>query len=306
MRPSRLMVGGAVVFCGALLVAGVACRESAKRTEEPSVESQAVTGSSPTQLTASAFDVFLRQKVRWSQGPDSLTASFPDGAPYDVEVQGRLAPLQLEVYDRGSDPQRLLGKSDEKVAPRGEPVSWTVGDLPCKRPIEGEFWIAGAPRSGGYLVAIFYGETDACSPKPKPTPPTCQGECCPTEEEPNPCPTPSPSPSPSPTPSPSPCPDLAASSESPNPCPTPTPTPTPTPSPSPTPCPLGTLSGNGDDCEPPALCEQKQIRRRNIFTGQWGPWRNASHFEYATCLGHFCERRTIEVPCDEDDDDEDD
>jgi hypothetical protein len=46
--------------------------------------------------------------------------------------------------------------------------------------------------------------------------------------------------------------------------------------------------------EHPQHHNQKQIRRRSVFSG-WGDWQNASDFEYATCGGFFCERRIIEV-----------
>jgi len=82
----------------------------------------------------------------------------------------------------------MLGFSNAHTAAQGIPTSWIVEDLPCGKAIEGELYVSDEPVpntqiSGGYLVAIYGGETAACAPPPPQL-------------------VPSPPPSPSPTPCP--------------------------------------------------------------------------------------------------------
>lgn len=230
-------MGKKIMFATLAAVAlAVACSNGPALPTAPRPELPTAAVASGGGVTASAFDYFLRSKVEWVFDGVALTASIPN-PPYDVEQK-----ILLQVNDRGVSPQVMLGFTISKHVTRGEPISWTVADLPCGKLIEGELYVSDEPVpndkiSGGYLVAFYFGETPACStPRPKPSPsPQCEGEQCECDvaassEEPNPCPTPTPSPSPSPSPTPCPGDDFSTATY-PNPCPTPTPSPSPTPPP---------------------------------------------------------------------------
>jgi hypothetical protein len=125
-----------------------------------------------SKVSALAFDPFLRRKVQWTNNGESLKAFL--NPPYDVEIDGHLTKILLQVNDSATSPQVMLGFSAAKYAERGVPTTWEV-ELPCGKHIEGELYVSDVPVpntqiSGGYLVAIYYGETAPCNPIPAPSP----------------------------------------------------------------------------------------------------------------------------------------
>jgi hypothetical protein len=123
-------------------------------------------------VSALVFDPFLRRKVQWTNDGETLKAFL--NPPYDVEMDGHLTKVLLQVNDAATSPQVMLGFSPAKYAERGVPTTWEV-QLPCGKRIEGELYVSDVPVpntqiSGGYLIAIYYGETAPCTPIPAPSP----------------------------------------------------------------------------------------------------------------------------------------